>query len=264
MSFNKNDGSILWEYTEPAIRLGRPLAVANGTVFVSEYTGPYLRALDEKNGSLKWRFDNPDYGYGPGIAYHDGLVFVGRRTNNVTAFNAGTGEIVWNFVGGGPPMSPPIVADGKVLITMYDGYLYALDEKTGNIIWKFYGKKWRGAGPCVANGRVLVGNSDGTVYSLGSVVLPPTDLRTSVVDEEHIRLDWEASVNPFLDHYLIYRSDNGVGFDFSDPVYNTSSDANPLRTNWINIYAATVQGDVSYVVRVVSSDGYKSTTSNTA
>ncbi len=97
-------------------------------------------------------------------------------------------------------------------------------------------------------------------------VLPPEDLRTRVVGND-IRLDWEPpSGFSNMSHYIIYREEDQREFDFSIPVYNTSTDLFPLRTNWTDLLAASSGSprEYYYVVRTVSLDGRLSITSNTA
>jgi hypothetical protein len=96
-------------------------------------------------------------------------------------------------------------------------------------------------------------------------VLPPEDLRTSAIGDD-VRLDWKPpSDTSNVSHYLIYRSEDQREFDFSNPVYNTSNDPFPLRTNWTDSWAATgLPPEYYYVTRTASIDGRKSVTSNTA
>jgi parallel beta-helix repeat protein len=96
--------------------------------------------------------------------------------------------------------------------------------------------------------------------------LPPTNLTTEVLGVDDILLNWTAPDYPLIDHYLIYRSPDQREFDFSSPIYDTSSDLLPLRTNWTDVGSAGSGSatEYYYVVRVVGTDGQKSTTSNTA
>ncbi len=98
-----------------------------------------------------------------------------------------------------------------------------------------------------------------------STILPPTNLTTTVVGDD-VLLEWNASISPGLDHYLIYRATDQREFDFSIPLYNTSNNPFPLRTNWTDIAAAeaTSPAEYYYIVRAGSSFGLKSITSNTA
>ncbi len=96
--------------------------------------------------------------------------------------------------------------------------------------------------------------------------LPPTSLKTTVNDTLNVRLDWVASESPNVTHYQIYRSEDQTDFDFSTPIYDTSFDVDPLRTNWTDIGAAsaTAPSEYYYVVQAVNEAGLRSITSNTA
>jgi hypothetical protein len=102
--------------------------------------------------------------------------------------------------------------------------------------------------------------------SLPRPPLPPTSLRATVNDTLNVRLDWVASESPNVTHYLIYRSEDQTDFDFSTPIHDTSSDTDPLRTNWTDIGAASAvaPSEYYYVVQAVNEQGLKSITSNTA
>jgi hypothetical protein len=95
---------------------------------------------------------------------------------------------------------------------------------------------------------------------------PPKDLRTSVVGNKDISLDWTPPDEPTLSHYLIYRSIDQRDFDFSSPIHDTSNDANPRQTDWLDVGAADVGAprEYYYVVRAVDAGGSVSNTSNTA
>jgi hypothetical protein len=96
--------------------------------------------------------------------------------------------------------------------------------------------------------------------------LPPRFLRTGVNNTLNVRLDWNASESPNVTHYLIFRSENQTDFDFSTPIYDTSFDLDPLRTNWTDFGAANAVAppEYYYVVQAVNEQGLKSITSNTA
>lgn len=94
---------------------------------------------------------------------------------------------------------------------------------------------------------------------------PPANLTAQVIDNDDIFLNWTVSNSTSIDHYLIYRSTDQREFDFSTPVYNTSADTDPLRTNWTDVDAANLSAprEFYYVVRAVNGLGNISITSNT-
>ncbi len=117
---------------------------------------------------------------------------------------------------------------------------------------------------------IMESNETNNVYTIQFVVvsppLPPENLTTTVVNGSDILLAWDPPDSPLLDYYTIYRSADQRGFDFTNPIHNTSNDPDPLRTNWTDVGAAdpTSPTEYYYVVRVVSDFGLMSLTSNTA
>lgn len=85
------------------------------------------------------------------VVVADGLVCFGSSADSsVTALDAATGNVRWNYITGGPVRFAPTVWQDRLFVTSDDGYLYALQLATGELI-----QRWRG-GP--ADDRVL-GNS---------------------------------------------------------------------------------------------------------
>lgn len=112
-------------------------------------------------------------------------------------------------------------------------------------------------------------NETNNVFLLEFIVVsipPPSNLTLIVSNGGDVLLNWTAPVSPVLDHYLIYRSTDQRNFDFANPEHNTSSDLDPLKTDWMDVGAAnsTTPLEYYYVVRAVNSLGSKSATSNTA
>ena len=94
------------------------------------YSEKATYCLDAKTGEVIWE-TKADEGIGDwrcSPAYAHGLLFVGRTENmNYTALlalNAGTGEPVWSYPGGG---SSPAVAGG-VAYTIGQGRVYAIGQ----------------------------------------------------------------------------------------------------------------------------------------
>ena len=109
-------------------------------------------------------------------------------------------------------------------------------------------------------------NNTQTIQFIVPAIPPPANLSASVVNVTDIMLEWDPPDSLFLSHYLVYRETDQREFDFSNPIYNTSRDSQPLRTNWTDIDATGTSSPTEYyyVVRAVSSFGMNSITSNTA
>jgi hypothetical protein len=85
---------------------------------------------------------------------------------------------------------------------------------------------------------------------------PAENLALSVQGQD-IGLSWTAPVDPDLDHFLIYRSENQTAFDFTTPHHDTSGDVDPLNTSWTDPGAAgpAAPAKLYYTIRPVDSNG---------
>ena len=108
-----------------------------------------LRALDPLTGSVKWKVPSP-MPRNAGVLSTDGnLVFTGSQTGAFEAFDADTGEKLWEYNTGSGIIGQPITweKDGKQYITILNGSggVYALfsgDERlastpAGGSVWTF-------------------------------------------------------------------------------------------------------------------------------
>ncbi|MCK5292300.1 MAG: VWA domain-containing protein [Thermoplasmata archaeon] len=112
-------------------------------------------------------------------------------------------------------------------------------------------------------------NSSATVFFpdvLVNVLVPePVDppILGIDADQNDVRLSWTIP-GPNISNYLIYRSPDQRGFDFSQSFYSTLGDVNPQRTDWTDLGAANPNPrEYYYSVRAVNNLGIKSITSNT-
>jgi hypothetical protein len=88
---------------------------------------------------------------------------------------------------------------------------------------------------------------------------------TLAIQGQDLNLGWTAPVNPDLDHYFIYRSENQTDFDFTTPHHDTSGDPDPLNTSWMDPSAAGPGAPQSlyYTIRAVDSNGTTGFTNGT-
>jgi outer membrane protein assembly factor BamB len=110
------------------------MRVAGGRVHASD--GPSLYALDALDGSERWRLSTDGWVYS--LAVDRGTVVTGTRGGGVQAWDAATGEALWDLSGaqsdfetpeGGPSLH------GGTAYTWGDGRLIALDARTGAERW---------------------------------------------------------------------------------------------------------------------------------
>ncbi len=73
--------------------------------------------------------------------------------------------VSWRTTISQAPVSPPVVAGGKVFVGSNDSKVYALDATTGAILWSGSTSASIPFSPAVADGRVYVGSDDTFVYA---------------------------------------------------------------------------------------------------
>lgn len=124
-------------------KVGYPL-VAAGRVFVAiaptyEF-GNKVAALSIDDGSLLWgpvSIGGSDWS--GSIAYDDGRVFAIDSDGGVTAFDATTGDVIWDTqLTGQWGFRAPVTASKGLVLVEGDGVggtLYALDQGTGELSW---------------------------------------------------------------------------------------------------------------------------------
>ncbi|WP_201453748.1 outer membrane protein assembly factor BamB family protein [Streptomyces sp. NHF165] len=112
------------------------MAVSGGRVHASD--GPSLYALDARDGSERWRLATDGWVYA--LQVDRGTVVTGTRGGGVQAWEAATGEKLWELSGAQTdfetPEGGPVIAGGAVHLWA-DGRLYALDARTGAERWSY-------------------------------------------------------------------------------------------------------------------------------
>ncbi len=119
--------------------VGGGVAVAAGKVFVTSGLG-VVAALDAENGAEIWRVPTrvPLHS-APTIS--DGRVFAVSDDNELFAFNANTGEVLWTYQGiiesARMLTAPsPAVIDDTVIAPFSSGEIVALRVQNGGVLWQ--------------------------------------------------------------------------------------------------------------------------------
>ncbi|MFI0152513.1 outer membrane protein assembly factor BamB family protein [Streptomyces lydicus] len=136
------------------------MAVADGRIHASD--GPSLYALDAEDGTERWRLNTDGWVYA--LKAHRGTVVTSTRGGGVQAWEAATGELLWETVGAQTDFETaeagPTVHEGTVFVWA-DARLKALEARTGAERWSYP------VGDAAACGGVpmrLLPASDGVVY----------------------------------------------------------------------------------------------------
>ncbi len=125
-ALDANTGAILWNNLSSVNVEGTP-ALAYGMAYVAiqdEDNGPKISyALNAKTGVIVWQVQNIGDWFSVAIA--NGVVYaVNAGDDNIYALDAMTGAMLAKF-GGGNVNSTPVVVNGMVFFTGFDGALHA-------------------------------------------------------------------------------------------------------------------------------------------
>jgi outer membrane protein assembly factor BamB len=83
----------------------------------------------------KFDLSGADLGTLPSVvgtpAFYGGIGYF-RRSDRLSALSEATGDSLWEFTGAARPALPPVIVNGKVIVTSEAGQLFVLDATTGN------------------------------------------------------------------------------------------------------------------------------------
>jgi outer membrane protein assembly factor BamB len=157
------DGSLLWQYTAGGA-IASTLTPGDGALFFSAFDGVY--ALEADTGALRWHFASKVWFWATPLL-SEGKLFVGARDGILYAFDATSGQPVWERTPGGQIYYSPALGDGVLVIGSSGApfNLYGVDPEKGDTLWT----KPLGAAPAgdvaVANGVAYVQAKDLTVFA---------------------------------------------------------------------------------------------------
>jgi Ca-activated chloride channel family protein len=100
-----------------------------------------------------------------------------RGTHQLAAFELQTGEPLWQTPLPAEIISAPILADGNVYCSTFDGCLHCVDVRSGEVLWKKDRKAT--SAPWIWNGEAFVAERDGEEHQ-------PTE-RTSRIDHGRVQ-----------------------------------------------------------------------------
>jgi PGF-CTERM protein len=157
---DEDNGDVEWTFDTKA-KIKHSPAYHDGTVYVTSgrpVNEGWLFALNATTGAEQWRY-NHESSVGmlsaPVVA-HD-RVYVGNGlSDGVTAFDADTGDQLWNTSTTSDPTAGVAVAGCTVYTATNDGAVHAFDATTGTEQWQGAVSGRVASQPSVANGMVYV------------------------------------------------------------------------------------------------------------
>lgn len=155
------DGKVLWEQSYPAPYKMHEAAtghgegpkstpvLAGGRLYTLGISG-ILSSWDATTGKLAWRKEfgqnfkatSPLFGTAMSPAVESGWLIAhvgGNDSGALTAFDAMTGEVKWQWNGDGPGYASPLIAtyDGvKQIVTQSQDHVIGVEFATGKLLWK--------------------------------------------------------------------------------------------------------------------------------
>ncbi|MCK4267049.1 MAG: right-handed parallel beta-helix repeat-containing protein, partial [Thermoplasmata archaeon] len=180
-SLNSQNGDLLWVFNE-SYGFWASLSIENGRLYAGNIIGE-VWCIDINDGTSIW---NISLGSGriitsPSIGY--GKLFVGYRNmgSGIAALNKSNGAILWCHETSDSPYTSPVVADGKVFISVIGWYISALDQETGDLIWNYSVDSFGGAfwfpshkSFAISNGGVFATLGGPKLYCFGPDKTSPT------------------------------------------------------------------------------------------
>ncbi len=246
-AFNEADGASIWSY-----KLEKAAAASTrtqGTSIIDRVRDP-ASFLDgsaaDKNG------------VGGGVAYDGGIIYVSSGLGLVAAIDGQTGEPIWVKSSIVPMHSAPVVADGRVFAITDDNEIFAYSAADGEVLWTYQGivetaRMLTVPAPAVVGDTVIVPFSSGELLALrvqNGGVLWQDSLSSSA------RLTPLASLNDIAfgpviaDGYVIASAQSGVtsAFDLRTGQRIWSQPAGTLSMPWVAgdvVFVATTDGKVA-------------------
>ncbi len=143
-SIDAEFGKLNWKYETKAPVFAKA-TVSGGKVFISA-SDDLLYCLDKSNGKWIWHYKRSGNYIttvrgNSSATVADNIVFVGFSDGYLVALKMNDGNIQWETkVHFGSKFTDvdakPVIEDGRIYISSYDGAMYVLDRKNGKVIWK--------------------------------------------------------------------------------------------------------------------------------
>lgn len=180
----------LWSFQVSSPTYSTPLVLGEYIIFGSE--SGTLHAVD-RNGQNRWQYQVPSGEIFSRPATDGNFIFFGSTNQQFYALEK-SGQLRWTFVTKERIKSDPLVVEGIVYLTSYDGHIYALRAENGKKLWQFPPEPPKASPPAegeappapapspitpvpgsfsysmptISEGILYVGNMDGHLYAISA------------------------------------------------------------------------------------------------
>lgn len=160
IAIDRESGNTVWTAD---VESTWPPVVGAGMVFLA--ASDEIHGLDAATGDRLWRAPVPR-AVGSAMAFRAGQLIVTMEPDQVIAYAAVDGRVIWNrALGGAAGRMLLAVAPAVVYVTVSSGRVVALNAADGAIVWE---RPVAGVttAPAVARDRVIVGSTSNHFYAL--------------------------------------------------------------------------------------------------
>lgn len=181
-ALDPGSGKVIWH--SPYGHCDGSPAYGDGKVFVAsvapsnkKYVGStVVAALDARSGKPVWVYRARTPGVWSILAsdesaiagtYHNGVYYQpAPLSDELLAFDAASGKVLWRFRTTGPVKMSPVIKDGRLYVGDTVGVLYTLDSRTGELLEaRPFKKPFTTSPPIIAGNSIFIVNGT-TVYAM--------------------------------------------------------------------------------------------------
>lgn len=168
LCWNASNGDILWNKPVEVKTAVLTLLVLNDRVYVTYYD--LFLCLDAYSGELIWEYETDAIigSYAPS-AYSKGKLYVVSSDLNggvLYCIDTLTGDLDWQREIGVRLQAHPVITNGKIIVSEWEGNVYCLDEKNGELIWEYDTKKVPVYSISATSDKIYIGSYDHNLYCL--------------------------------------------------------------------------------------------------
>lgn len=178
LTLSRADGSQQWSAKLPSEVLAPPQS--NGAIVVAQTIDGKALAFDTESGEKVWEYD----GVIPVLSIRGNatpwvgrdLTLVAFSSGQLLALQSGTGQPAWQYTVGKPAGrtelerlvdvdGSPVVHDGVVYVTGYQGQVAAVDFRSGRELWSKNASSLQS--PALDYNNIYISGSDGVITGYG-------------------------------------------------------------------------------------------------
>jgi alcohol dehydrogenase (cytochrome c) len=187
-------------------------------------------AMDVKTNTIGWQKQLDQMCIGGSLATAGGLVFAGEGNGNFDAYDAKTGDLLWQFQTGAGVNATPITyeIDGTQYVAVASGGNFQLNFPRGDALWVFsldgtYGPVAAPAAPSstIAADAYAVDHVDIVDYAFtpGTIIVPPgtTVTWSNTGSQPHSATSTVSETNPVTFDSGILNPGQSYSFTFDTP-----------------------------------------------